>query len=39
MIEADFTFLRSDPDIREPHSIIRDGVDALNEAQAELASN
>jgi hypothetical protein len=37
MVEADFAFLRDDPDIQEPHSIIKDSVDALNEAQAELA--
>ena len=36
MIGADFAFLRDDPDVQEPHSIIRDGVDALDVAQAEL---
>jgi hypothetical protein len=39
MIKGDYAFLRDDPDVHEPHSIIKDGVDALNEAQAQLAGN
>jgi len=36
MIGGDFAFLRDDPSVQEPHSIIRDGVAALDEAQTEL---
>ena len=38
-IQSDFAFLRDDPDADDPISIIRRGVEALNQAQAELVGN
>jgi hypothetical protein len=37
MVVSDFSFLRDDPDAHDRTSILHDGVEALNEAQAELA--